>query len=69
MTKQQLAARVQELEAKLPVARPATPVAIKANRAGLAVRQHVIATTAAAKHGAAVTGAVTKGFFAGLLGR
>lgn len=69
MTKQQLAARVQQLEAQLPVARPATPANIKANRAGLAVRKHIIQTTAAVKSGAVLGGAVTKGFFAGLFGR
>ncbi len=69
MTKQQLAARVQELESALPVARPATPVAIKAQQAGAALRHHVIDSTVAVKKGAVVTGSVAKGFFAGLLGR
>jgi len=69
MTKAEALARIEQLEAALPVARPATPVAIKANRAGLAVRQHVISTTVAAKHGAVVTGAVARGFFAGLFGK
>jgi len=67
MTKQQLLEEVQVLRSQLPTARPAMPPAIKANQLGLAARKHVIDTTNAAKKGAAVTGAVTKGFITGLL--
>lgn len=69
MTKSQLEMRINELENMIPVARPKMPANIAANQAGLAVRQHIITTTQAVKHGAVITGAVTKGFFAGLFGK
>lgn len=69
MTKQELMSRVQQLEAQLPVARPAMPASIKAQQAGAALRHHVIDATVAVKKGAVVTGSVTKGFFAGLFGK
>jgi hypothetical protein len=69
MTKQQLAARVQELESQLPVAHPAMPVHIKAHETGAALRQHIVTTTQATKRGAVVAGSVTKGFLAGLFGK
>lgn len=69
MTKSELAARVNELEAKLPVAHPKLPVSVKAHELGANVRQHIITTTQAAKRGAVTSTAVTKGFFAGLFGK
>lgn len=69
MTKAELINRLNELEAKQPVARPAMPVHVAAHDAGAAVRQHVIATTQAVAKGAVVSGAVAKGFFSGLFGK
>ena len=69
MTKAELISRLAELESKVPVARPPMPANVKAHEVGAATRQHIIATTQAVVKGAAVSGAVAKGFFSGLLGK
>lgn len=66
MTKSELIARVNELEAAQA---PRSPAPVVAHQAGAATRQAAIVAGRKTRQGAIVAGSCVSGFFAGLFGK